>query len=453
MIKLPEEFLGRMKKILGNDYDKFIFSYSQPAQRGVRINTEKISVAEFSKITPFGFEDTQFSDNCKYFLSDDRFGKHPYSHAGLFYMQEPSAMLPVSCIDKDISNWKCLDLCAAPGGKSGQLANLISDGLLISNEVVSSRAKILFSNLERQGFKNTIVTSDTPQKFADVLPSFFNLVLVDAPCSGEGMFRKDSTAISEWSTANVKACSVRQLEILASAKKCVAPNGILIYSTCTFSIDENENVVNNFLKENTNFKLIKVSDKVKKITTDGIVIENNNELKKCRRAYPHITRGEGQFIAVFQKNDEDTPNASKNKSLAKLNTKEEKLVSDFLTKYTSIKNLELRVANGNIYAIPENTPELRNIKIVNCGVKIGSISKNRFEPYHSLFMAFGNYFKNKFNLNNDSVDVEKYLKGETLYGDSVPNGWGIITVDAFQLGGYKAVDGQLKNHYPKGLRR
>lgn len=448
MLNLPQEFKERMKGILGDQYDKFLFSYNEKPTRGVRINTKKVG----NKITlPFTYEDTPFASNCKYLIGEEKYGNHPYSHAGLFYMQEPAAMMPANCLNIS-PDWKVLDLCACPGGKSGQVANQLTNGLLFSNEIITSRSKILFSNMERQGFTNVVVTNDTPQKFASVLPNFFDLVIVDAPCSGEGMFRKEPSAITEWSLTNVQACAIRQQEILNSAKECVKPNGYMIYSTCTFSIEENEKIVLAFLNANDNFELLPVNSDIQKITSDGIVVDKNIELRKCRRCYPHITRGEGQFMALFHRTDDGVVLQSKNKSLKTLSSKEEKLVNDFLKKYTDIENLELRIANNNIYSIPKNLPELKNIRIVNCGVQVGSIIKDRFEPTHSLFIAYGTRFKNKVNLDCQSMEIQKYLSGETLFRDT-DNGWGVITVDEYPLGGFKAVDGQLKNHYPKGLRK
>ena len=448
MLNLPQEFKERMKSILGEQYDKFLFSYNEKPARGVRINTNKVAD---ETVMPFSFENTPFASNCKYLIGEEKYGNHPYSHAGLFYMQEPAAMMPANCL-KIHPEWKVLDLCACPGGKSGQIANKLTTGLLISNEIVTSRSKILFSNMERQGFTNVVVTNDTPGKFASILPNFFDLVVVDAPCSGEGMFRKEPAAITEWSLANVQACAIRQQEILNSAKECVKPDGYLVYSTCTFSIEENEKTVQAFLETNENFELVSVNPAIEKITSDGIAINGNAELKKCRRCYPHVTRGEGQFMALLHKADEGTTLQSKNKSIKTLCSKEEKLVNDFLTKYTLIQGLELRIANNNVYSIPKNLPELKNIRIVSCGVQLGSIIKDRFEPAHSMFIAYGTRFKNKVNLGCDSMEIQKYLSGETLQYNT-DNGWGVITVDGYPLGGFKAVDGQLKNHYPKGLRK
>ncbi len=451
MTQLPKDFCDRMKHILGDKYDEFILSYTKKPQRGVRINSNKISVKDFKKISPFGFENTNFADDCKYLIGEDKFGNHPYSHAGLFYMQEPSAMLPANCVDIK-KNWKVLDLCAAPGGKSGQLASRLQDGLLISNEFVSSRSKILFGNLERQGFTNTIVLNDAPQRISTSLPAFFDLVLVDAPCSGEGMFRKDSGAISEWSLANVKACSSRQLEILSYAKKCVVGGGYLVYSTCTFSTEENEEAISKFLEENPEFSLVDVNKNIKDITVDGIALYGNNDLKKCRRFYPHVSRGEGQFMAVLKRDGAAISN-NKNFSLKSPTLREQKIIDEFINKNTHLKNLNIKMANQNVYIVPDGIPELKGLKVVSCGVQIGSIIKERFEPYHSLFTCFGDHLKNKANYLCESRQINEYLTGDVTYDDSIKNGWGVMMVDGYPLGGYKAVDGQLKNHYPKGLRK
>lgn len=443
MVKLKQEFLDRMKKQLKDGYDGFIKSYDKESVRGVRINTKKVSVEDFLKITPFNCESINYCDNGFIVDSEEKWGKHPYHHAGLIYFQEPSSMIPVCSVEINEDDY-VIDLCAAPGGKSGQIACELGDnGLLISNEIVTSRSKILFSNIERQGFKNVVVTNNTPTQLADKFGACFDKVFVDAPCSGEGMFRKDNNAINEWTEQATFSNANRQLLILEDAKKLVKRGGKLIYSTCTFSSVEDEGVVKEFLKENNNFKLISLSEKV----LPFVVCEDENKL--TGKFYPHLAKGEGQFVAVFEKFDGDEEQL-KTLRIQKLYKSEEILFNEFVKQNLNV-NLIAYSLNDSLYILPKVCPDLRGLNIISAGVKAGEVIKNRFAPFHSLFNAYGDVFKRKLNLSLNDKRVGQYLKGEEIECD-LDNKYAVIQVDGFNLGGVKVSEGRAKNLYPKGLR-
>ena len=298
---LPNEFTSKMKELLGDGYEEFIRSFDESPVRSFRINTKKISESEFEKINPFGGEKISYAEGAYYF-NYDGIGNHPYHHAGMVYIQDPAAMSPVASVNIE-PDWKILDLCAAPGGKSTQAAAKLDGGLLVSNEIIPSRCKILTGNIERLGIKNAVTTCADVKRLSGLFGEEFDLVIVDAPCSGEGMFRKDETAINEWSLQNVKLCAERQDEILSYAKDFVNEGGYLLYSTCTYSPEENEMCIDRFLSENKNFELIEVNESVKKATADGIFFDGckTENISFCRRFYPHISKGEGQFIALLKK--------------------------------------------------------------------------------------------------------------------------------------------------------
>lgn len=447
---LPVEFENRMKNLLGEDYEKFEAAVSEPPVRAFRINTKKISEENFLKINPFGGEKIPFADNAYYF-DYDGIGNHPYHHAGMVYVQEPAAMSVAEGIDIQ-PDWKVLDLCAAPGGKSGQVADRLENGVLVSNEIIPSRCKILTGNMERMGYKNVITTCSDAKRLASLFGEEFDLVIVDAPCSGEGMFRKDETAVSEWSEANVKLCAERQTEILSEIKNLVKNGGYLLYSTCTFSLEENEKQIDNFLRNNSDFELIPVNEKVIKHTADGIKFDGceTENINLCRRFYPHISKGEGQFAALMKRNGGSGFVPNRKTAVEEIPKAEQKIVFDFLD--DTLKNYDRKCVKkykDNIiyYDSDFNIPQ--GIAF-SCGVTIGSVKKNYIQPHHQFFMAMGKNFKRIIELSVDEAD--SYIKGNTV-ACSCENGWAAVTVDGCTLGGAKAVNGTAKNHYPKGLRK
>ena len=269
MINLPEKFESRMKLILGDSFNDYKKILEEEPVKAFRVNTDKISLTDFEKINPFGKERIPYVEN-GFYLGTEKIGNHPCPHSGMLYVPEPGAMMTAECIDIE-KGWKIRDMCAAPGGKSTQLKNKLGEeGLLVSNEIIPSRCKILTGNVERLGLRSTVTTCMDTKRLADTFPDTFDLIMVDAPCSGEGMFRKEEQAVSEWSEENVNKCAARQKEILENAVVCLKDGGYIIYATCTFSLEENEMIIDAFLKEHPEFQLVPVKDAVKECTCVGI---------------------------------------------------------------------------------------------------------------------------------------------------------------------------------------
>ena len=447
---LPIEFTSRMKTLLGEGYDKFIASFEEPPVRSFRVNTKKITESDFLRINPFGGEKIEYAENAYYF-DFDSIGNHPYHHAGMIYIQDPAAISAVASVDIQ-SDWKILDLCAAPGGKSTQAASKLENGLLVSNEIIPSRCKILTGNIERMGIRNAITTCADAKRLASLFGEEFDLVIVDAPCSGEGMFRKDEAAINEWSVANVKLCAERQDEILSHAKNLVKENGYLLYSTCTYSPEENEMCVDRFLCENPEFELVEVNERIKKFTADGIFFDGckTENISFCRRFYPHISKGEGQFVALLRKTSGYYIKIKRENALENLSKAEEKIVFGFLdsTLVSYDKKYVKKCKESIVYFEPDFVVP-KGIAF-SCGVTIGSVQKNYLQPHHQFFMAMGKDFKRQIELTHE--EAESYLKGNTI-DCNCENGWAAVLIDGCTLGGVKAVNGTAKNHYPKGLRK
>ena len=438
-----------MKKLLGNEYENFISAVNAAPVKGFRVNTEKISLEDFEKINVFGKEKIPYVEN-GFYLDLEKAGNHPYHHAGMIYIQEPGAMAPAECVEIE-KDWKILDMCAAPGGKSTQLkSKLGEDGILVSNEIIPSRCKILTGNIERLGLKNCVTTCMDTSRLAKTFPEAFDLIMVDAPCSGEGMFRKDDTAVEEWSVQNVKACAVRQGEILENAVKCLKDGGYIVYATCTFSLEENEMAVDAFLQNHPEFEILPVRREVEENTSDGIFYEGCSceNIRYARRFYPHRSKGEGQFMAVLHSKREPYENK---KALPKKQEKIDKSVFEFLDSVlASYDKDKVMLYNGNPVCFTADF-EVKKGTAFSCGVTIGEICKNYVKPHHQFFMAMGHAFKRKIELSSDSEEIRKYLRGEELEV-SCDNGWAVVTVDGASVGGVKVSGGKAKNHYPKGLR-
>lgn len=449
MKNLPVEFTERMKKLLGDEFEEFISAVNGNPVKGFRVNTEKIILEDFEKINVFGKEKIPYIEN-GFYLDFEKAGNHPYHHAGMIYIQEPGAMAPAECV-KIEKDWKILDMCASPGGKSTQMKNKLGEkGILVSNEIVPSRCKILTGNIERLGLKNCITTCMDTSRLAKTFPETFDLIMVDAPCSGEGMFRKDDTAISEWSVQNVKMCAERQAEILENAVKCLKDGGYIVYATCTFSLEENEMTVANFLGNHPEFEIVPVAEKVKNHTSDGIFYDGCTceNIRFARRFYPHKSKGEGQFMAVLRNKNE---RYESRKAAQKKQEKIDKSVFDFLDSTLAYYDKEnVLLYNGNpVYFTPDF--EVKKGTAFSCGVTVGEICKNYIKPHHQFFMAMGKNFKRKIELSPESDEIKKYLRGEEFATDC-ENGWAVVTVNGASVGGVKVSGGKAKNHYPKGLR-
>ncbi len=445
---LPPDFESRMKSFPGFDFPAYTEELNRSPVKSFRINTDKISVSDFEAINVFGKTRIPYVDN-GYYLDYEKAGNHPFHHAGLIYIQEPAAMAPAECIDIE-PDWIILDMCAAPGGKSTQLKNKLGpNGVIVSNEIVSSRCRILTGNIERLGLSNAVTTCMDTKRLSKYFRNSFDLIMCDAPCSGEGMFRKDDTAIEEWSIDNVKLCASRQLEILENALELLKPGGIIIYATCTFSLEENEMLVDSFLKKHDSFKLLDVKKEVKDNTVPGICFEGSSaDLSLTRRFYPYVSKGEGQFMAVL-KNTE--PCFSESVLPHPKPEKIDRLVQDFLNDtLEEYPTEELTIYNGTP-VIYNGRLNIHDGSAFSCGITIGEIKKNYIQPHHQFFMAMGHLFKRKIDFPADSTEIKKYLHGEEI-DVNCPNGWAVITVNGYPLGGVKVVNSKAKNHYPKGLR-
>ena len=442
-MKLPEQFLTRMRTLLP-DYDEFVNSYNLSPVKSFFVNQNKISDNEFLNICNWTIE--KCAEGYK-LLEDIKIGKTPEHHSGMIYMQELSAMMPVNFLPLSTNDW-VIDLCAAPGGKSIQVANKIPNGVLVSNEIVKSRAGILKSNIERMGLSNVCITNNEPKDLENFFEGVFDAVVVDAPCSGEGMFRKDEDARLNWSQANVEACAIRQKAVLETANKLLKCGGYLLYSTCTFSVEEDEQVVADFCNKH-DYEIVPLSYQG---AESGIEIAGCNT-SRCLRFYPHRFDGEGQFVALLRKNEKSNKFIAGKvfyKPLAKFPTEckiFKNFCSDSLTEYNDIIDNAV-YNNGTIYYMANKQIAESGVNLVNCGVVLGEIVKNRFEPNHNLASCFGARFKSVLDL--DSALVERFLKGETVNCET--SGYVLVTYKGVALGFGKAVNGVLKNHYPKGLR-
>lgn len=454
---LPQEFISRMKFILGDrysEYEKAVFSEKSSA---LRINRKKSnSVLTKAVENELRLERIPYASDAYYF-DFEKPGNHPCHHAGLFYVQEPSAMMPVASLEgllPENSAIKILDSCASPGGKSSQIANIVSDGsIIVSNEIVPSRCKTLVSNTERQGFRNFIILNSDTKHISDKFRGEFAVIICDAPCSGEGMFRKSAEAREEWSEENVKICAQRQREILSNLAPCVCNGGYLLYSTCTFSPEENEMNVSFFLENFPEFSLCRPGKKLIESTCPGIEQYCTGFDKEyVRRFYPHIAHGEGQFFALFKKDGElieGTDFSYKDGSRA-LTKDENKAAESFLLDTIGKIPRNIRVYGENIIILPDGMKVPEN-KVFLCGVKLGEYKSGRIIPHHQFFSAFGREFTRKLSFAHDSEEIKKYLHGDGFECECA-DGWCVVCTEGTPVGGAKVVSGYLKNHYPKGLR-
>ena len=434
-----KEFLLRMQALLGEEYGAFLSYYqSDRFFRGLRVNTLKCTADKLFAALPFAAAPTPFCPD-GYYIPDEvtSLGNHPLHHAGAFYIQEPSASSAVELLDVRPYH-HVLDLCAAPGGKSTQIgAKLQGKGLLWSNEVVKNRANILLSNIERMGIRNAVVSGCYPEQLCSALTEQFDRVLVDAPCSGEGMFRKNSAAQTEWSEAHVKSCADRQLHILESAKCALKPGGLLVYATCTFSREENEEVIARFLAQNPDFT-----------AEDAGVTFGRPAPGGARRIFP-MDGGEGHFAARLKKRGDlcETP------VLPPVQAEDEALrFYDAL--FPSRPFGERLVLRGNkLYALPEGYRDIAGPTVLRAGVILGVVVKNRFEPHHSAFAAAAKEdCARAVDFPSDSAAIKAFLHGEEIAVPGSYKGYTAVCVDGVTVGFGKASGGRLKNKYPKGLR-
>ena len=536
---LPQDFLNRMEHMLGEEYPAFLESYEKERYQSLRVNTLKVNKEQFLEQVTFHLAPVTWAEDGFYYESTDTPGKHPYHEAGVYYIQEPSAMAPVEYLMKPLTQCKSdkvsehlseaaydeedsmehlteaasdekdsmehtyameheriLDLCAAPGGKSTQIAAAMQGkGLLICNEIHPVRAKILSENVERMGIRNAMVTNETPQRLAEIFSEYFTRILVDAPCSGEGMFRKNEDACEEWSLENVAICATRQDEILDCAASMLMPGGRIVYSTCTFAPAENEGSISRFLKRHPEFSIEKVEktagmaggvpewaeneDSLNELGEDARKNEENQEkqeksetgLEDTIRLWPHLLNGEGHYLAVLRKGgtlDYMQPGYCRNgleRGIAERDIKTPGkgcveylefakeifagVTPDAYEKFTG-KYLKF---GEQLYLIPQEMPSVKGLKVLRPGLHLGTIKKNRFEPSHALALAMKpEDAAHAVNLASDSREIRGYLNGETFSYDG-EKGWYLMTVDGYSIGWGKLAGGIMKNHYPKGLRK
>ncbi len=428
---LPEAFLARMKDQLGAEFDDFLKSLERPRAVALRFNPLKGEVPQL----PFVMENVPWEPLGCYYDPESRPGLHVYHEAGVYYLQEASAMAPVALLQPQPGEKVC-DLCAAPGGKTTQIAGrMLGEGFLLCNEINPKRAKILSRNIERMAVPNALVTNEHPENLAKRFPGFFDRVLVDAPCSGEGMFRKEEAAITDWSQETVQMCARRQAEILNSAAKMLRPGGRLVYSTCTFAPEEDEMAVAAFLEAHPEFEP-EILD-----APWFVSVENGGH-----RMWPHKLLGEGHFAAVLRKKDGEEEGISY--------IKEEKLPKQWLD---FARELGINLPAGkaitfgsSLYWVPEEMPDLNRLRVLRPGLELGVVKKDRFEPAHALALWLKDC-KNVQDHAPDSEEMKEYIHGNVVPSDK--KGWCLVTAGGYSIGWGKGDGTVLKNHYPKGLRR
>lgn len=457
---LPIAFEERMKALLGEEYPAFLESYDKEKYQALRLNPLKVDKESFLERTAFTLTQVPWERNGFYYTMEDTPGKHAYHEAGVYYIQEPSAMAPVPFLEVKPGE-KILDLCAAPGGKSTQIGvALQGKGLLVCNEIHPARAKILSENIERLGIRNAIVTNESPEKLQNIFAGYFDRILVDAPCSGEGMFRKNEDAREEWSPENVELCANRQDAILDCAARMLRPGGRLVYSTCTFAPSENEGSIVRFLTRHEEFETIKVELPEGFATGNPAWVEGcgvlAEQIKYTMRIWPHKVKGEGHFLAVLQK--AGTLEETEVRSMYGLEKGiSEKDCGEYLqfakeALKTLPKGIYLKFGD-QLYLGPENMPAIKGLKVLRPGLHLGTLKKNRFEPSHALALAIcPSEVLHRYDLSVEDGSAAAFISGQTFPVEG-EKGWYLITVDGYSLGWGKAAGGIMKNHYPKGLRK
>lgn len=460
---LPVEFEEKMRRLLGGEYEDYLACYQEPRYYGLRVNTKKISVEEFLRICPFEIHPVPWIENGFYY-DGERVSpaKHPYYFAGLYYLQEPSAMTPANRLPVEPGD-KVLDVCAAPGGKATELgAKLQGKGLLVANDISSSRAKGLLKNIEVFGIGNVLVLSEEPGKLTEYFPEYFDKILIDAPCSGEGMFRKDRKMVKAWEEHGPAFFSKLQRSIVMQAAQMLRPGGYLLYSTCTFDGLENEGTIGYLLEQHPEFTIESITPY--EGFSQGMPELYNPAIPNLRdtvRIFPHKMRGEGHYIALLRKGEERavTLSASGKKSGKKLPSELAEFVEriDWSQMGGAFDARRIEIHSERVYYMPEGLAKLSGIRFLRTGLLLGELKKNRFEPSQALAMCLScQAYPDAICLDAGDDRVLRYLKGETLdVEDLVPakaKGWYLLCVDKYPLGWGKLAGGTLKNKYLPGWR-
>ncbi len=489
-MRLPEAFEEKMRLLLQEEYGRYLQCFEEPRHYGLRVNTNKISAEEFQKIAPWPLEPVPWIPNGFYYDGEQiQPAKHPYYFAGLYYLQEPSAMTPASRLPVEPGDF-VLDVCAAPGGKATELgAKLYGTGMLVANDISNSRARGLLKNLELFGIGNVLVTSEEPGRLVPHFQEFFDKILIDAPCSGEGMFRKEKKMIRAWEEHGPEFFSGMQRSIVTQAADMLRPGGMLLYSTCTFDPRENEQIIEYLLQTCPDFEICEMEDYEGFSPGRPELTESRNrELEKTVRIFPHKMKGEGHFIALLKKNEpidlerkreeaagrkrEEAAGRKRTEAAGRKRTEAtgrkraeaagRKKLPEELEEFLSGINCEIdrrrvELREERVYYMPEGMPELRGIRFLRSGLLLGELKKNRFEPGQALAMYLKKEDYGKvLDLSVEDARVIRYLKGETLdVGDLVPpkeKGWYLVCVDGYPLGFGKLSAQVLKNKYLPGWR-
>ena len=458
---LPLPFLERMKEMLGDDYDAFLKSYENPRTYGLRVNTAKLSCQEFEALSPFKLQPIPWISNGYFYNEESRPARCPYYQAGLYYLQEPSAMTPASRLPIEPGDF-VLDLCAAPGGKATALGAALNDtGFLLATDISTSRARALLRNLELFGIKNMLVTDEKPAKLAQRFPSFFNKILLDAPCSGEGMFRKEEALARDWTPEKSAELSDIQKDLVLKAADMLRPGGMLLYSTCTFAPGEDEGQIAAFLARHPEFTLCDLSGcgfgqpgEANRAGNDPLQAEY------CRRIWP-CDGGEGHFMAKLQKAADapavELPRGKNGKGKGgktpRVDAKALQAWQSFAKElFPTLAGQPIAVVGDGFLLEPPALLPAAKLHVLRAGVPAGRAAKGRFEPAHALFMAYGAQCTNCEKLTLADPRTAAWLRGEEIEAQTAQNGWCAVLVDGFPLGGGKASGGRIKNHYPKALR-
>ena len=464
-MKLPEIFEEKMKELLKDEFPEYIACYEEPRYYGLRVNTGKISVEEFKKICPFEIHPIPWIENGFYYDGETVVpSKHPYYFAGLYYLQEPSAMTPANRLPIEPGD-KVLDVCAAPGGKATELgAKLKGEGVLIANDISNSRAKGLLKNIEVFGIGNVLVLSEEPGKLEGYFEEYFDKILIDAPCSGEGMFRKDKKMVKAWEEHGPEFFANIQKSIITQAARMLKPGGLMLYSTCTFDGRENEGSIEYLKNAYPEFEILEIApyEGFEKGIPE-LTKSKDKAYEKTVRIFPHKMKGEGHYLALLRKGDEQAEAvriAEKTASLKSPARKKGKKLPEDLGLFFQDISWEMDASRFDIhgervYYMPEDLPDVKGIRFLRTGLLLGELKKNRFEPSQAFAMALTrNQFNNCLDLPVSDDRVIRYLKGETIDIDdfNVKSGWTLVCVDGYPLGWGKNANGQLKNKYLAGWR-